>query len=314
MLGLRRPGHAGWSDGRRGRSRRRRRLAGALVVAALWWAAPAANAASISITAAGDISNPPGGARGDVLTADLIRRWNPTGVLALGDVQYERGALAEFRGAYDRSWGAYKAKTRPAVGNHEYLGGDGAAGYFDYFGASAGPRGLGYYSFDLGPWHVVALNSSCSMVPGGGCGHGSAQWSWVKGDLASHQTRCTLAFFHAPYRASVALHGGSPELAHLWAQLVAGGVDLVLNGHNHVYERLKPMRTTGIVDPTGAPWTIVAGTGGRSTHPFNRVHPSSVYRLRTYGVYRLIMYPDHWIGAFKGIDGGTYDRTGQRCH
>ena len=152
------------------------------------------------------------------------------------------------------------------------------------------------------------------MVPGGGCAHGSAQWAWLKNDLASHRTRCTLAYFHAPYRASTALHGGSPELAHLWAQLVAGGVDVVLNGHNHVYERLKPMRTTVEVDLNGAPWTIVAGTGGRSIHPVNRVHPSSVSRVRTYGVYRLILYPDHWVGAFKGVDGNTYDHAGQYCH
>jgi Calcineurin-like phosphoesterase len=267
-----------------------------------------------SITAAGDISSPPGGPRGDRRTADLIRRWNPTAVLALGDTQYESGDLASFRSAYDGSWGAFEARTHPAIGNHEYLGGDGAAGYFDYFGAAAGPRGLGYYSFDIGPWHLVALNSSCAMVPGGGCAHGSAQWAWLKDDLASHRTRCTLAFFHAPYRASTALHGGSPEIAHLWAQLVAGGVDVVLNGHNHVYERLKPMRTTGNVDLNGAPWTIVAGTGGRSIHPVNRVHPNSVSRLRAYGVYRLIMYPDHWVGAFKGVDGSTHDYTGQHCH
>ena len=230
-----------------------------------------------SITAAGDISSPPGGPRGDRRTAGLIRRWNPTAVLALGDTQYEAGELARFRSAYDRSWGAFKARTHPAIGNDEYLSHDGAAGYFDYFGAAAGPRGLGYYSFDIGPWHLVALISSCAMVPGGGCAHGSAQWAWLKDDLASHPSRCTLAFFHTPYRASTALHGGSPELAHLWAQLVAG-------------------------------------TGGRSIHPVNRVHPNSVSRLRAYGVYRLIMYPDHWVGAFKGVDGSTHDYTGQHCH
>lgn len=303
----------GYRPGRRERPRHRRRLVTGLVVVVLSWVMPSA-AATTSITAAGDISNAPGGPRHDRLTADLIRRWNPTAVLALGDVQYEAGELGNFQQAYDRSWGAFKAKTHPSVGNHEYLGGDGAAGYFDYFGAAAGPRGLGYYSFDLGPWHVVALNSSCAMVPDGGCGHGSAQWAWLKQDLAAHRTRCALAFFHAPYRASTAEHGGSPELAHLWAQLVAGGVDMVLNGHNHIYERLQPMRTTGVVDVAGAPWTIVAGTGGRSIDPVSRVHPSSVHRLRRYGVYRLLMYPDHWVGAFKGVDGRTYDHAGQRCH
>jgi hypothetical protein len=95
---------------------------------------------------------------------------------------------------------------------------------------------------------------------------------------------------------------------------VAGDVDVVLNGHNHIYERLKPMRTTGVVDVADAPWTIVAGTGGRSIYPVNRVHPNSVHRVRRYGVYRLIMYPDRWIGAFKGVDGKTYDHAGQRCH
>ena len=299
--------------GRGKRPRHRRRLATGLAVIALFCVMPPA-AATTSIAAAGDISNAPGGPRHDRLTADLIRRWNPTAVLALGDVQYEAGELVNFQQAYDRSWGAFKTKTHPSVGNHEYLGGDGAAGYFDYFGAAAGPRGLGYYSFDIGSWHVVALNSSCAMVPDGGCAYGSAQWAWLKQDLASHRTRCTLAFFHAPYRASRALHGGSPELAHLWAQLVAGDVDLVLNGHNHIYERLKPMRTTGVVDVAGAPWTIVAGTGGRSIYPVNRVHPNSVHRLRKYGVYRLLMYPDRWIGAFKGVDGKTYDHAGQRCH
>ena len=290
------------------------RLATGLAVVALLCVMPPANATSI--TAARDISSEPGGHRGDRLTAELIRRWNPTAVLALGDVQYEAGELVDFQQAYDRSWGAFKAKTHPSVGNHEYLGGDGAAGYFDYFGAAAGARGLGYYSVEIGPWHVVALNSSCSMVPDGGCGHGSAQWAWLKQDLSAHRTRCTLAFFHAPYRASTALHGGSPvQLAHLWAQLVAGGVDVVLNGHNHVYERLKPMRTTGVVNTADAPWTIVAGTGGRlDSHPVNRVHPNSVHRVRRYGVYRLIMYPDRWIGAFKGVDGKTYDHAGQRCH
>jgi hypothetical protein len=302
----------GHVPGRRSRAGTRRRLATTLTVVALFCVMQPANGESI--TAAGDISSPPGGSRGDLLTADLIRWWSPTAVLALGDVQYEAGELANFHNAYDRSWGAFKAKTHPVVGNHEYLGGDGAAGYFEYFGAAAGPHGLGYYSFDIGPWHLVALNSTCSMVPDGGCAYGSAQWAWLKNDLASHRTRCTLAYFHAPYRASTAVHGGTAELAHLWAQLVAGDVDVVLNGHNHVYERLKPMRTPGNVDMTDAPWTIVAGTGGRSIYPVNRVHPASVYRLRRYGVYRLIMYPDRWIGAFKGVDGNTYDRTGQRCH
>ena len=134
----------GYRPGRRKWPRQRRQLATGLVALALSWVMPPAAAATTSITAAGDISNAPGGPRHDRLTAALIRRWNPTAVLALGDVQYEAGELVNFQQAYDRSWGAFKAKTHPSVGNHDYLGGDGAAGYFDYFGAAAGPRGLGY--------------------------------------------------------------------------------------------------------------------------------------------------------------------------
>jgi acid phosphatase type 7 len=153
----------------------------------------------------------------------------------------------------------------------------------------------------------VALNSACGQAGAPSCGHGSPQWSWLKRDLASHRQRCTMAFFHHPYRASAAPHTGKPELRHLWALLVAGGVDVVLNGHNHAYERLKPMRTMGDVDYRGAPWTIVAGTGGRSLIPYTSVHRNSVYRAVRYSVYKMVLYPDHWVGAHKGTDGVTRD-------
>jgi acid phosphatase type 7 len=272
-------------------------------------------AAGETLVAAGDIANPPGGGRGDLATARVVEANRPTLVLALGDTQYERGEYANFLAAYHRSWGRFKARTRPAVGNHEYMDPAGpAAGYFRYFGRQAGDPGRGYYSFDVGPWHAVALNSACGQAGAPSCGHGSPQWSWLKRDLASHRQRCTVAFFHHPYRASAAPFTGKPELMHLWALLVAGGVDVVLNGHNHAYERLKPMRTTGIVDYGGAPWTIVAGTGGRSLIPYTSVHRNSVYRAVRYGVYKMVLYPDRWVGAHKGTDGLTRDLHSIGCH
>jgi hypothetical protein len=123
-----------------------------------------------------------------------------------------------------------------------------------------------------------------------------------------------MAFFHHPYRSSAAPFTGKPELKHLWALLVAGGVDVVLNGHNHAYERLKPVRTMGDVDDHGAPWTIVAGTGGRSLIPYTSVHRNSVYRTVRYGVYKMVLYPDRWVGAHKGTDGVTRDLRSIGCH
>lgn len=272
-------------------------------------------AAGDTLVAAGDIANPPGGGRGDVATARVVEANQPTLVLALGDTQYERGEYPNFLAAYDRSWGRFKARTRPAVGSHEYMDPAGpAAGYFRYFGRPAGDPGRGYYSFDVGGWHAVALNSACGQAGAPSCGHGSPQWSWLKRDLAAHHQRCTVAFFHHPYRSSAAPYTGKKELSQVWALLVAGGVDVVLNGHNHAYERLKPMRTTGNVDYRGAPWTIVAGTGGRSLIPYASVHRNSVYRTVRYGVYKMVLYPDRWVGVHKGIDGVTRDLRSIGCH
>jgi hypothetical protein len=272
-------------------------------------------AAGESLVAAGDIASPPGDTRNHVATARVVQAHRPTLVLALGDTQYEHGEYRNFLGAYDRSWGRFKARTRPAVGNHEYTDPAGpAVGYFRYFGRRAGDPRRGYYSFDVGPWHAVALNSACGQAGAPSCDHGSPQWSWLKRDLASHRQRCTMAFFHHPYRSSAAPFTGKPALKHLWAQLVAGGVDVVLNGHNHAYERLKPMRTMGNVDYHGAPWTIVAGTGGRSLIPYRSVHPNSMYRAVRYGVYKMVLYPDRWVGAHKGTDGVTRDLRSIGCH
>lgn len=290
------------------------RLWAAVAAASLLLTVGAGAAAADTLVAAGDIASPPGGGRADLATARVVEENRPTAVLALGDTQYERGEYANYLRAYDLSWGRFKHLTRPAVGNHEYVDPAGpAAGYFRYFGRRAGDPAKGYYSFDIGPWHAIALSSNCGAAGAPSCAHGSAQWSWLKHDLAGHHQRCTLAFFHHPYRSSTGAHTGKPELKYLWAQLVAGGVDLVLNGHNHTYERLKPMRTMGEVDGH-APWTVIAGTGGRSLVPITSVHPNSVARAAVYGVYKMVLYPDRWVGAHKGTDGITRDRRSIACH
>ena len=197
------------------------------------------------IAAAGDIvcsprtaaaNRNPRGLCADRLTAGLLRRGGYDAVLALGDLQYESGSLTDYRRAYDRSWGAFKAVTFPVPGNHEY-GTSRAAGYFAYFGSRAGDPARGYYSFDLGAWHLIALNSNCGAV--GGCGVSSPQGRWLRRDLADHRNACTLAYWHHP-RFSSGLHGNDEAYDGFWRLLYAAGADLILTGHDHTYERFAP--------------------------------------------------------------------------
>src|ERR1700680_4228928 len=166
-------------------------------------------------------------------TAKLVAAVNPAAVLTLGDEQYADGTLDQFMGGYDKSWGAFKDITHPAPGNHEYHTPQ-AAGYYAYFGAAAGDPTKGYYSFDLGAWHLIALNANCKVI--GGCGADSAQIHWLAQDLAAHHAACTLAFWHQP-RFSSALHHSDPTYDAFWRTLYAAHADLVLNGHDHNYER-----------------------------------------------------------------------------
>ena len=175
----------------------------------------AASAQSPLLAAGGDVACAPGStvtssACRQKATSDVLVGLNPTAVAALGDNQYETGSLSAFNGAFDPTWGRLKALTRPVAGNKEY-GTSGAAGYFDYFGSAAGPRGQGYYSYDLGSWHMIALNSNCSVVS---CSAGSTQERWLRADLAANPRQCTLAYWHHP-RFSSASPGESSSVAPL---------------------------------------------------------------------------------------------------
>lgn len=251
-------------------------------------------------------------------TSDLLVSRELDAVLTLGDNQYETGALSAFRSSYDRTWGRVKAITRPTVGNHEYLT-PGAAGYFDYFNGPgrlqgrAGRRGEGWYSFDVGEWHLVALNSVCDEV--GGCGPGSPQLEWLKADLAAHPTGCTLAYWHHP-RFSSGFPRSNPRSDEFWRVLYDAGADVVLGGHAHDYERFAPQTPDAVPDDARGIRQFVVGTGGKNNYPFGAIEPNSEVRdARTSGVLLLTLRPGGYDWRFAPVPGGRLRDAGSgACH
>jgi Calcineurin-like phosphoesterase len=282
------------------------------------------------IAAAGDIACPPWSgfyhagagtlrACGQERTADLIRRGGYSAVLALGDLQYNRGRLALFKKVYGGTWGRFKAKTYPTAGNHEYVT-SGARGYFDYFNGDggrlgrAGERPYGWYSFELGSWHIVSLNSNCSIVR---CGGSSRQQRWLRRNLAQHRARCTLAFFHHPRFSS--LHHdreGRENVRPLWRTLYRAGADVVLNGHEHVYERFAPQGSRGEVDRRRGIVEMVVGTGGHSLYPSTRLRRNSeAFQNTTFGILAMRLGRGHFAWRYLAAPGGqVLDRGDHACH
>jgi hypothetical protein len=242
----------------------------------------------------------------DRILADPSVTW----FLALGDLQYENGELTSFQSTYDSSYGRLKAKTKPAPGNHEYNTA-GATGYYTYFGAAAGDPTKGYYSFDIGStWHVIALNSNCTAVA---CAAGSAQEQWLRADLAAASARpCTIAFWHHP-RFSSNEHGDDATVAPFWDALSAAGTELVLNGHDHGYERFDPQTPGAVADPNGIR-EIVAGTGGRSLYAFGAPHANSIVRYATFGYLRLTLGTNAYSWQFVTEAGTVSDSGTGTCH
>jgi acid phosphatase type 7 len=245
------------------------------------------------------------------LTAMAVSQLRPRAVLPLGDNQYEVGGLSAYRTAYRPTWGRFDGIVHPVTGNHEYST-RGAAGYFAYFGRRGGAPGRGYYSFDLGGWHLVALNSNCAIVS---CATGSAQVRWLRADLAAHRSQCTLAYWHHP-RFSSGPHGNDLAVGPLWSALYAGGADLVLNGHDHDYERFAPQTPAGRADPRRGIREFVVGTGGRSHYPTLIPKANSQRRnSATFGVLALTLHRNGYSWRFVPQERSTFHDSGSgSCH
>jgi hypothetical protein len=288
------------------------------------------------IAAAGDIACDPaargfhdgnGTANGcsALKTSNLLVGAPLDGVLPLGDNQYECGGLLAFQRSYALSWGRVDpAIIHPVAGNHEYEtkaqdpnGTDcsttaNAAGYFAYFGAAAGNPGQGYYSYDIGAWHLIALNANCKFVA---CKAGSAQEVWLKSDLQSHANQCTLAYWHQP-RFSSGSGGGTSSVGAFWNDLYANHAEIVLNGHLHTYERFAPLNPSGAVDNTNGIREFIVGTGGDNHGKFKTIHAGSQVRnTTTYGVLELTLGADSYSWSFVPVTGGTFTDSGTTdCH
>jgi acid phosphatase type 7 len=251
-------------------------------------------------------------------TSNLLTGTNA--VLTLGDNQYETASLSSFKKAFDPTWGRFKAIMRPGAGNHEYYT-SGAAGYFDYFNGIgnqtglAGKRGQGYYSFDVGTWHLISLNTNdgCRIVT---CGAGSAQEQWLRADLASHPAVCTLAYWHAP-RFSSGYSGNNTFTSALWQDLYNSGADVVLSGHSHNYERFAPQNGSGGLDRSRGIREFVVGTGGAFfTALSSSPKPNSEVRQNnTFGVLQLTLHLASYDWKFFPVSGKTYTDSGTgACH
>jgi acid phosphatase type 7 len=245
-------------------------------------------------------------------TAKLLDKI-PGTVFTVGDNAYESGTAEQFAKCYDPTWGRHKARTRPSVGNHEFHSG-GATPYFDYFGANAGDPKKGYYSYDLGAWHIIVLNSECADA--GGCQTGSPEEKWLKADLQTHSGVCTLAYWHKPLFSSGAKHGNDPEIKPFWLDLYAAHATLILNGHDHDYERFAPQNPDGKADPAHGVREFVVGTGGKNHRPF--ATPLATSELRnadTFGVLKLTLHTKGYDWEFIPEAGKTFRDLGSgSCH
>jgi acid phosphatase type 7 len=236
----------------------------------------------------------------------------PGTVMAVGDLAYPAGTKENFQ-CYDKTWGKVRARTRPAPGNHEFHS-TGATPYFDYFGSAAGDPRIGYYSYDLGAWHIIVLNSECPDV--GGCEAGSPQEKWLRADLSAHPTGCKLAYFHKPLFSSGGTHGDNLLFVDFWRDLYDAHVDVVVNGHDHDYERFAPQNPNGEADPVHGIREFVVGTGGKNHRPFHQPDKNSEVRnADAYGVLKLTLRVHGYDWSFVPEAGKSFTDSGTgTCH
>ena len=267
---------------------------------------------TVTIAAAGDISDTSIGDQ--KRTSDLIYNKGFDAVLLLGDNQYPRGGASDYQNYFAPTWGRFKSLLRPTPGNHEYFT-PGAAGYFAYFGAQAGDPSKGYYSYDIGDWHLIALNtnSGCSSVP---CDASSAQVAWLKADLQQSSKKCTLAYWHHPLFNSGAQHGNFTRATAFWNALYAAGADVVLNGHEHIYERFEPQNPSGVLDAQKGLRQFTVGTGGIGFYGLGDAMPNSAVRQASaYGILKLTLKADSYDWEFIATAPSTFaDKGSGLCH
>jgi hypothetical protein len=231
-------------------------------------------------------------------------------VFTAGDNAYLNGSAAQFRDCYAPTWGRHLERTRPAPGNHEWETKD-LAGYREYFGAAAGPDGASWYSYELGAWHVIVLDSDCTFV---GCLPDTAQGHWLEADLKASKAHCTLAIWHHP-RFSSGVHGNDATVWPFWDALYRAGADVVVNGHDHDYERFGPQDPAGREDKARGLREFVVGTGGAVLRDFPTVAAHSEVRVaRTYGVIRFVLHPTSYEWSFIRTSGEVGDSGNGVCH
>ena len=250
---------------------------------------------------AGDIASCE--SEGDEATAILLEGIEGT-VFTTGDNVYPDGSFDEYIDCYDPTWGRFKDRTFPSAGNHDY-GTEAGEGYYRYFGPAAGNPGEGYYSYQLGTWHIIVLNSNLSVASG------STQEQWLRADLAAHTAVCTLAYWHHPRFSSGEVHGSNRDMGPLWQALYEYGADVVLNGHEHHYERFEPQNPDGLADPARGIRQFVVGTGGRSHYAFDApIANSAVRETGTYGVLKLTLHSTSYSWEFVPELGQTFTDSG----
>jgi acid phosphatase type 7 len=259
---------------------------------------------TIAVVAAGDIGQC--GGPGPGLTGLLLDGIAGT-VLALGDIGYPHGSLGNITDCYHPAWGRHLDRTRPVPGNHDYETA-GAEGYFSYFAGNAGPPGLGYYTFALGPWDLIALNSEIDVSAG------SAQLTWLRSHLAVARARCTLAYFHRPLFSS-GPNGDNTDLRELWRILYEFDVDVVLSAHEHMYERFRPQNPSGAHEPVRGIRQFVVGTGGATLSRPVRRHDNSEITGTDWGVLKMTLRSDDYGWEFVPVPGAGFRDIGTgQCH
>lgn len=241
--------------------------------------------------------------------AQLVKQINPDALLLLGDIQYDSGTLEDYKNYFDQSWGEFNNLAYPTIGNHEY-GTPGAKDFLTYFGERI-PNPKGFYSFDLGNWHLISLNSNCPEA--GGCEKNSEQEKWLSEDLNNNAKPCILAFWHAPFYSSGAYRGSSKITKDLWEDLYNSGASLLLSGHEHNYERFAPSNSKGNLAKGRGIRQFVAGTGGRNLYGFADPLSNSETRYMGFGVLKLTLKENSYDWSFISLKGDYNDSGSETC-